>query len=496
MSENDELRESAPLDDADQGLTDAIDALRDEPEFRSDSVGEPGASPGDWRPVPQMEPEAALLGEASAPADDVPWWREPDEPAAPAEGGECVAQGVPDGAPPGDTSVLPVIAEAVPMVDMGPPTRRGRWWVWLIVALIVAIIAGAAGYAWWWSTSREIIAPDVVGKRAAEATQVVNDTGLRLGEVSEIPTDAAPVGTIISQKPEAGTSLKPDAELSFVLAASPEQSKVPSVEGMSAEAAAATLAEARLRVYEVASYDAGVAAGFVVAQLPDAGQELQPGEAVAVVVSKGPAPTSVTVPRLTGMQEGDAVTLLKAVGLTARVYRTPDASLTVGEVANQSPLAGTATAPNSSVQVLVSQGAVTGALTVPDVVGKTRKEAVAALKARGLEAKGVRVVSDSVAKGRVISQMPQAGGLAAPNGTVGLLVSKGNSRTGPVPSVVGTMSTEATTAITDAGFRPVMVTVALGGKSAGAVFAQFPAPGTEYTLRYPVVCLVAKAPGQ
>lgn len=435
--------------------------------------------PGDLA-SPAGDEDASSAAEAPA-TEDSPWYDNPwsAEPVPPADA----------------TGVMPPIVDVPREMDMGP-AKRGRWWLVALIVVLVLAALGGVGYAWWWSTSREIVAPDVVGKKPAEATQTLNDVGLRLGRVSEVPTDAAPVGTIIAQKPEAGSRLKPDDSLSFVVAAAPEQAKVPNVAGLSVEQAAAALAEARLRPYEVASYNTSVAAGFVVAQLPDSGTEIIPGSAIAVVVSRGPAPVAATVPRVTGMAEADALTLLKAVGFQPRVYRSPDASMVAGIVGTQTPLAGVAATPGSVVQVAVSQGFVANAVTVPDVAGRTRKDAVDALAAKKLKAEVVVVANPTVARGKVIAQMPQAGGASAPNGTVGILVSRGNMVEGPVPSLVGTASTEATKSITAAGFRPVLLTLPIQGAQAGTVFAQFPAPGVRYAFRLPVVCLVAKAEGQ
>lgn len=385
-------------------------------------------------------------------------------------------------------------AQSMPAaVDMGP-AKRTRWWVWALTAVVVLAVAAATGYAWWWSTARPIDVPDVVGKRAAEAAQLLNDVGLRAGKVSEVPTDAAPVGTVIGQNPKAGVRLKPGSAVSFVIAAQPEQTKAPDVSGLSAEQAAIELARARLRAIEVGSYNATVAAGFVIAQLPLPGFELAPGSAVAVIVSRGPSPATVTVPRILGMQEGDALAFLKALGFDPRVYRSPDASIAAGVVSAQNPLPGTAAETSSVVQVLVSQGASTGTtVTVPDVVGKTRKEAERTLRARRLSPEVVVVTHPTVGRGLVISQLPAAGGTTAADEAVGLLVSRGSGTDVTVPSVVGTPSVEASAAIARVGLRPVLVPVEVDGHMPDTVIAQFPAAGATSTVRWPVVCLVARA---
>jgi serine/threonine-protein kinase len=375
-------------------------------------------------------------------------------------------------------------------IDLGPE-HRTRWWLWAVLALVaIALVAGGA-YGWWWMTEREIVVPDIVGKRPAEATQTLNDVALRLGKVSEVPTDSAPVGTIISQNPEAGARLKPKAGVAFVVAAAPEQTKVPNVVGLSADDAAELLAEARLRPFSVESYNETVAVGFVIGQVPDQGAELAPGTYVALAMSKGPAPGNVQVPDTVGLAEATARLLIEASGLKARIYSSHDASITVGEVITQTPLPSASVLPGTNVMVLVSKGAGTRSVTVPDVVGETRKDALSRLDARDLSPKTVAVYHDTVTKGRVISQMPIGGRTVAPGEVVGLLVSRGPRTDAYVPSVTATSSMEASTALAAAAFRAVFVEVETGAHPAGTVFAQFPASGSRYRVTYPVICLVA-----
>ncbi len=378
-------------------------------------------------------------------------------------------------------------------IDLGPEKRSG-WWVWVLVGIAVLAVIGAAGYAWWNATSRPISVPDVVGKQPAEATQILNDLDLRLGDVSEIPTDVAPAGTIVSQKPEAGSTLKPDEKVSFVVAAPPTTSEVPNVSGKSQDEAEALLAEARLRPYVVQSYASTAAAGFVMSQLPTSGAEVAPGASVAIVVSKGPAPVSSTVPQLGGLPEADAVSLTTANGLKPVIYRSFNASVAVGVVVTQTPLPRSVVSPGSTVQILVSQGAGAAPITIPNVVGQQKDAAVTTMKNKKLKPE-VRTIPDpAVPKGQVLAQMPPHGTKTVEGGVVGLLVSAGPLANGTVPSLIGTSSTEATKAITAAGFKPVIVEVEMPNAKYGTVLEQYPAPGTQYPKRFPVVCLVAIAP--
>lgn len=475
--DRDDRREAeTPVEPVDMGLTGRIEGLRqDEPDWAPESPVEPLAVE-----PPAAEPPAVATGMFSALLDG-------------ADAGSAWEAAIADASD--VTQVMPAVAEvAAPReIDLGPE-HRTRWWVWALAVTGVLAVLGVAVYVWWWTTSRPIVVPDIVGKRPAEATQSLNNADLRLGKVSEVPTDSAPVGTVIRQLPEAGSQLKPDGAVSFVVASAPEQAKVPNVEGISETDAAKALAVARLRPIQVGSYNATVAVGFVIAQLPPQGSELSPGSGVAVVISRGPAPSSATVPKAVGLGENDAVTLIRAAGLQARVYRSYNASIAAGEIVTQTPLPGTSAVPNGVVQVLVSQGAGSTSVTVPDLLGDTRSSAQAQLKDKGLAYQVVIVPNATVGRNKVISQMPRPGMGAASGAVVGLLISSGNVTQGTVPSLVGTASADASAAIRAAGFTAHVIGVETASQTPGMVFAQFPPAGTGYATRYPVVCLVAEAP--
>ncbi len=269
---------------------------------------------------------------------------------------------------------------------------------------------------------------------------------------------------------------------------------MPDVSGQSLEDAEQTLAEARLSSYVVRSYSATAPVDTVFAQLPVAGSQLPPGAVVAVVSSRGPAPATVVVPKVQGLSESEAVRLIQASNLKAAVYRSVNASVTSGDVMNQSPAARTSVPLQSTVQILVSQGAGVAPVTVPNVVGLSKSSATKKLQSAKLKVSTRTVPSSTVAKGNVISQMPGAGTKTASGATVGLLVSAGNLPTVAVPSVIGTDSAGAKKALQSAGLTPVVLEVEVAEFAAGKVFSQFPAAGQQYQRYFPAIALVAKVP--
>ena len=162
--------------------------------------------------------------------------------------------------------------------------------------------------------------------------------------------------------------------------------------------------------------------GTVVAQSPDAGEEVNRGSTLTLSVSGGSPP--VTVPDLIGLSEAQAGVRLTEAGFEYRINRETSSEPS-GIVIGQEPSPGAKADEGSTVQVTVSSGGGTTTTTttttttatttttvtqttVPDVVGMTMDDATAAIASAGLVPRTVLVTSDE-APGTVLSQDPAAG---------------------------------------------------------------------------------------
>ncbi|POH72854.1 Stk1 family PASTA domain-containing Ser/Thr kinase [Arthrobacter glacialis] len=206
-------------------------------------------------------------------------------------------------------------------------------------------------------------------------------------------------------------------------------------------------------------FDEKVAAGFVVATDPGAGESIRKFQSVTLKVSAGPV--LYKVPAVTG-QALDAAQKLLTDGQLAvgTVTETFDEKVPAGVVLSQDPATGKEFRANTKVNLVVSKGP--EPIPVPALAGKTEADAVAALKAVGLVAAIApeRVNSLTVRTGSVVSQSPDAGNLKAGD-TVTLTLSKG-PRMITVPNQVGKQVDAATKALEDLGFK-VSVEKLLGG---------------------------------
>jgi hypothetical protein len=132
---------------------------------------------------------------------------------------------------------------------------------------------------------------------------------------------------------------------------------VPNVIGQAQSAASTAITAAGCGVGDVSeSYSPSIAAGQVISQSPSPTTVIVGGEAVSLLVSKGPTP--VVVPLAVGRAETLAVNALTNIGFTAQVSRQFSNTVPFGIVISQSPTAGTSLAPTAAnpVNIVVSAG--------------------------------------------------------------------------------------------------------------------------------------------
>jgi eukaryotic-like serine/threonine-protein kinase len=156
----------------------------------------------------------------------------------------------------------------------------------------------------------------------------------------------------------------------------------------------------------------------------------------------------VTVPGVVGMQLEEAQAALEAQGLVASpAYETTD-DIPENEVFEQDPAPGDSVDEGSEVTLRVSSGL--NPVTVPDLSGMTREEAMTALEEVGLLANFSDVESDEVEAGRVVSQDPTPNEEVPPDTPVNVQISSGAGQT-TVPDVSNSSEGDARAAIEGAG---------------------------------------------
>jgi beta-lactam-binding protein with PASTA domain len=305
---------------------------------------------------------------------------------------------------------------SIPVVSAPPTKQRHRVWPWVLLVIVILLLAGAGV---------------LFGKR------------LLASQAKPKPTTVASV-------------------------------LVPNVTGAGEQGAASALSRAGLQS-NIEFKNSSQSSGTVIGESPRGGSHAKKGSTVTLVVSSGPA--SVTVPNVNGQSSANAESALIAKGFNVSTnYK--HASATQGTVIGESPGAGESVAKGSTVILTVSSGP--SQLTVPNVAGDSVATASNKLGSDGLQVGTVTYqTSSTVANGDVISTSPASGSQVAPNSSVNLIVSSGN--TTAVPNVAGDTVSAATTALQNAGFTVASQNQYQSSSTvaSGDVIGTTPAAGTQ-----------------
>jgi serine/threonine-protein kinase len=206
--------------------------------------------------------------------------------------------------------------------------------------------------------------------------------------------------------------------------------------------------------------------------LPATGTEVTKGSTVAIVLSSGPA--GKKVPYVADEPLGQAEAQLHKAGFLYSASRQPSAAVKKGWVISTDPIAGSAAAAGSTIQLSVSSGAPLVPL-VP-VVGDTYSEAYSILRADLFRVKRVNSPS-SITPDQVLAESP--GTAKAPQGSiVTLTVAEPPTRV-EVPPLEGDTEADAQQTLVNDGLTGApTLQPTLNPQLAGIVISQMPAAGS------------------
>jgi serine/threonine-protein kinase len=319
-----------------------------------------------------------------------------------------------DAEPLGATSVKPM-GLGGPAIAAPPTRNRKRLWIIAAAVVVLALIAGGLV-----ALESNVFTPshklkNLVGLTMAQAQAAAarDHFTLRVEPGVKSTTIRTP-GSIVSQSPKVGTSLKEGSTISVVPSIGPPSVAVPSFGTMNCTAAAVALHAANLSgTCAAPQYSATVPNGQILSwSYP--GSVTNPttapyGSLITMVPSEGHAP--VTVPPIpTGYTFAQAAAAIEAVGLTATQVNQTSTTVAQGLVISTAPASGAPAPYGSSVTVTVSSGP--PMVTVPPVAGDTVAVATNALTAANLTVSGVTGNPNGTVRGT-----SPAAGQSVPPGT-------------------------------------------------------------------------------
>ena len=203
-----------------------------------------------------------------------------------------------------------------------------------------------------------------------------------------------------------------------------EKVKMIDITGKTAEEAEEALEKIGLKLF-IASYEESdkYEKDQIIEQDVAKGKEVNKGSTISVIVcGTSKDESKVKVPGVVGQAEDAATSTLSGSNLKYQKQYEYNDSVPAGQVISQSPVEGSSVDKNSSVTIVISQGA--QLISVQNVISANYDSAKAALEAQGLVVARVDKENDAAA-GTVIDQDVAAGKSVSKGTTVTLTVSSG-----------------------------------------------------------------------
>ena len=239
--------------------------------------------------------------------------------------------------------------------------------LFVTVAVVSAIIVMKVAM---YTGGEEIKTPDLAGAPIIKALEIVDMAGLYLKVTSLEHSQNIPKDRVIAQSPEPGEIIKSGREVRVVISRGARALEMPDLYGTTEREMERLAAQSQLpppkRIF---MYAEGKERGITIAQKPAPGVLLHRGDMVTVVVSAGPPPRHVMVPKLEGARLDRAMRMLGQLGLkVSSVVYKPDNRASKGVVLSQEPVFGARAQNGSAVSLAVSEGPAEEAATVPSFV--------------------------------------------------------------------------------------------------------------------------------
>ncbi|HEX8054920.1 MAG TPA: PASTA domain-containing protein [Thermoleophilaceae bacterium] len=352
----------------------------------------------------------------------------------------------------------------------------------------------------------QYLSPEQAQGQPVDAASDLYSIGVMLYEmlVGRVPFDGDTAVAIalrhVSDAPAPIRELRPDVHPALEAAIMRALQKDPAARYASAEEFAAALGMARDAIHSGDPGQDTAAWGALIApteltEEQDGRRRRWPWVALVLLLLLGAAALAfalggddrVEVPNLVGKPAPQAVTELARLGLKSDV-KPVESEAPEESVVSHDPAAGEEVEEGATVTLRVSSGP--GTKIVPEVRGKTEKQAAKLLADAGFEYTRQDEASASIPAGSAIRTDPAGGTEQRTGARVQLFISTGPKRV-DVPDVVGLEVDDARAELSDRGLRAVVQRVE-SDEPEGQVTGQNPGEGTEVNEGTRVTISVSK----
>lgn len=225
-----------------------------------------------------------------------------------------------------------------------------------LVLLFLIFLAGAVWGFFKWYFGETVAVPEVVGYSQAEAEQKLKAAGLE-AEVLTTYEEDSDDGIVVRQLPAAGMKVKKGRLVQIWVNKGKPLVWLPETTGTPEREAKIALESRGFQVRITREHSETVPEGYVIRQTPAGDRNYTEGSLITLVVSEGPVPRNIPVPKLIGLTVEQAKATLEAVGLVlGEVREQPSEKHEQGVIISQSIEPGTLIRKGDPVDVVQSSG--------------------------------------------------------------------------------------------------------------------------------------------
>ncbi len=226
----------------------------------------------------------------------------------------------------------------------------------LLVVVLLFKIFGSFGTA---PEANGHVVPDLLGKTVEQANQMKEVKGIfQIDVLGSKPSDRYQPGQIIEQDPVAGRTRKNNLVIHVYVCAKEEKEYMPPLVGMNYQEAKVQLNNMGmgLKVDIREEFNDEYQAGAIISTTPAAQEEIQKGNSVLLVVSKGPEKKPIVVPSFLTLSVDEASAEAQKLGLTVGEPQFIYSPKPAGQVIEQSIAASTSVDAGTTIVFIVSKG--------------------------------------------------------------------------------------------------------------------------------------------
>ncbi|MFE3448005.1 Stk1 family PASTA domain-containing Ser/Thr kinase [Nonomuraea sp. NPDC059194] len=232
-----------------------------------------------------------------------------------------------------------------------PPARRGGFrpnWFLVTLAALMVVAVGLTG--WYFSQSKYVIVPDLVGQSVSVAKNEAAKNGFVVKVAQGQYDEKMAEGKVLSTDPVSKTEVEIGQTITIVPSLGAKRVTVPNVEGLDQNDAAIKLAEQGLEVGKVTKVaNPKVQRGLVTQTRPSIGDRVKEGTRVSLVLSAG-----LVMPDVSGMSKDEAAQFLTEQGFQVQVNEVDDDAEPC-QVISQNPRPKAEVDPGTMTSITVSR---------------------------------------------------------------------------------------------------------------------------------------------